>query len=329
MLLLAGDAAERDEELTARIRGQTRDLAVTLKVASEAPPITAESARQHARLEAAQIAVWTEATGPAGLRVRVLDVESGGLRTRDVSTSQREALASSTTAEMAALVVRSELSALLAERAAPSLPPLAASVLEPPPAPPAPVPSRPTPKGDSPTWFLALGYRLSSPIRDALAHGYALAGRRELGTLLLGVSAVAVHPITLSDSEVELRLLRGGVRSELLRALSLGTALRLSVGGALGAVVTGRTTRSARLPLQGQASAVTAGATAGLLTELHWQWSRVLGLWLGAGVDAVLWRTKFAYELPEGRHQLGSLARFEPWLTVGFFARWAGAKKGP
>ena len=123
--------------------------------------------------------------------------------------------------------------------------------------------------------------------------------------------------------------MRGGLRAELLRSLLLSSRLRLLLGGALGMTLTGRSTRSVEHPLEGEAGALTAGATVGLMTELHWQWSRHAGLWLGAGLDALLWRTRFAYQLAQGRRQLASLSRVEPWMIVGFFARFGDARKGP
>jgi len=331
VLLLGTGSEQREAELTARIRGQTRDMTLQLRVHRQQAPITADGAGEQARASQAQIVVWTEATGPTGLKVRILDVASGELRARSVSTSEREALASSTMAEMAALVVRSELAALLAERAArarrPPPEPTPAPPPEPAPPPSAPMPVRP-PHADA-SWLVALGYRPSLPIRDQLAHGVALAGRRELGKLVLGVVGQLAAPFTLSDPETRIRLRRGGLRAEALRALMLSARLRLLLGGAAGLTLTGRTTRAVRPPLQGAGGAITAGATLGLLTELHWQASRRLGVWLGAGVDGVLWRTKFAYESAAGRHQLGSLARFEPWLMLGFFARWPASAQGP
>jgi hypothetical protein len=327
--------APSDAEISVRVRGQTRDLPLLLEVAEADEPFDRDEAERLGRERAAHVVVWSEPSGGRNLRVYVLDLSSAALRVRDVVAPAREALAASTTAEIAALVVRSELSGLLAERdaalaraaalAADAAAPPVTTVVEPP-AQPAPIQrsqkAAPAPaKGRERPWLLGAGYRASRPLSRALSHAGTLTLRRDLGSFALGLSGYAAGPLELADADTRVRLRRFGMRGEALRGLALGPRARLWFGAALGCAGTARTTHTVGQEQRPTANAVSWSGNVGVSGELHWQALPFFGLSLALGVDFVLWRTKFAYEDADGRQPLNALSRFDPWAIAGLFTR--------
>jgi hypothetical protein len=319
--------APAQAELTARILGQTRDLGVALEVADSPGPKDAQAASEAGLAHAATIVVWTEARGAAGLDLFVFEIDSQTLRTRRVSTPEKEALASSTTAEMAALVVRSELSTSLAElktkreRAlaestspkASEAPSLAAAAKQDsaPSAPPAA--ARP--------WLLSLAYRPSRPFRSTFAHGFALGIRRDLAGFALGLSAIGTLPLTLTKAGTEIRLNRLQLRLETHKRWQPRPSLQLLLGVAAGLSIDFRSTEKVEAPMirTGDASAFSGGF--GLSGQLEWQFSRSLGGLVGLGADAVPWRTRFVYEDGGKGGVVARLSWLDIWALVGFFTR--------
>jgi hypothetical protein len=312
----------KDAELTARVHGQTRDLPLLLDVVDPGGRPDRERAEQLAREHAAQVVVWSEATGGASLRLYVLDLGSAQLRSRDVAARERETLAASTTAEMAALVVRSELSSTLAERdAAPAAAPPPPPPPLPPPAPPAAARPAPVPPPAPNPWLLAAGYRLSLPIKDELAHAAALALRRDVGRFALGVAGYAAGPLELERAGTQIRVRRFGLRLEALWGPQIAARTRLWLGLAGGCTGNARSTRSVGSEQQPTADELRWSGLLGPQAELHWQPLRYLGLSLALGFDFVLWRTKFAYEDAGGQATLEAFSRIEPWAMAGLFTR--------
>lgn len=322
VLLLGAQQAE----LTARVNGQTRDLPLLLEVVDPRAPLDREQAERLGREHAAQVVVWAEATGNASLRVYVLDLESAELRTRDVVAPERETLAASTTAEIAALVVRSELTGSLAERdaaraaAASSAPPPPAPAPEPAPVPPEPASPAPPPAPAPGPWLLAAGYRLSMPIAYELGQAGAFALRRDVGSFAIGVGAYAAGPLRLERADTQVRVQRFGLRLEALWGATL-THARLWVGAAAGCTGSARSTQAVADDQRRAPDALSWSGNLGPLTELHWQPVRYLGLYLSLGVDFVLWRTKFAYESASGVETLDTFSPVEPWAIAGLFTR--------
>jgi hypothetical protein len=315
----------QEAELTARVHGQTRDLPLLLDVVDPGVPLGREQAERLGREHAAQVVVWSEATGNASLRVYVLDLESAQLRARDVVAPERETLAASTTAEIAALVVRSELSSSLAERdaalaaAAISAPPPAPA---PAPAPPASEPARPAaspPPAPGP-WLLAAGYRLSLPIAYELGQAGTFALRRDVASFAIGVGAYAAGPLQLERAGTQVRVQRFGLRFEALWGATL-THTRLWLGAAAGCTGSARSTQEVGGDQRRTSDALNWSGNLGPLAELHWQPLRYLGLYLALGIDFVLWRTKFAYEDASGVETLDTFSPLEPWATAGLFTR--------
>ncbi len=322
--------APAEAELTARIMGQTRDLGVALEVADGAAPENSEFAAQAGKARGAAIVVWTEPRRAAGLDLYVLRVDNAELRTRRVSTPEREALASSTTAEMAALVVRSELAALLSEmkaereraqalpetRVAPAPPATAGNAPVPPPAPAAPAPQ--------PPWQILLAYRASRPFRSAFAHAFALNVRRDLSGFALGLGALGSLPLTLRRGANEIRLNRLQLRLEGLKHWDVRPELRLALGVAAGLSVDFRSTRAVAADLMRTGDAATFSGSFGLLAQLDWAFSRHLGAALALGADGVPWRTEFVYQDAAGAGRVARLSWLDIWAFVGFFTRFGG-----
>jgi hypothetical protein len=326
--------APAEAELTARILGQTRDLGVTLEVADGAAPQSSELAALAGRARAAAIVVWTEPRRGIGLDLYVLRVDNAELRARHVSTPEREALASSTTAEMAALVVRSELAALLSElkaereRAqappqAPTAPAPEATALRAPAGTPAPVPATAS-RSDQPPWRVLLAYRPSRPFRSAFAHALALGVRRDLRGFALGLGIVGSLPLSLHKSSTEIRVNRLQLRLEGLKHWDLRPELRVALGVAAGLSVDFRSTRAVAADLMRTGDAVTFSGTFGLLAHLDWAFSQHVGAMLALGADVVPWRTEFVYRDGPDSGRVARLSWLDIWALVGFFTRFGG-----
>jgi hypothetical protein len=320
--------APADAELTARILGQTRDLGVALEVADDQGPQDAQAAAEAGRAHAAAIVVWTEAHGAAGLDLFVLEIDTRELRTRRVSTPEKEALASSTTAEMAALVVRSELSALLSEikakreraqaenAAAKNLPAsTSAAAAGQDKAPPPTPPQAPRP------WLLSFAYRPSRPFHGTFAHGLALGARRDLAGFALGLSAIGTFPIRLAQAGTEIHLNRLQLRLEGQKRWQVLPSLGLLLGVAASLSIDFRSTKQVQAPLVATGDSSTFSGGFGLLGQLEWQFSRPVGLLLGIGADAVPWRTRFIYQDGGEGGVVARLSWLDVWALVGFFTR--------
>jgi hypothetical protein len=317
-----------DAEIAARVRGQTRDLPLLLEVAEPPAPLDRAAAEQLGREHAAQVVVWSEPRDSAGLRVFVLDIESGELRERDVAAPTREALAASTTAEIAALVVRSELTGLIAERdaalaraAAPAPPQPAPSPPEPiRRAPPAPAPAPPPPRAPGP-WLLGAGYRISRPLAGEPSHAGALALRRDIGRFAVGVDGYAARALELASGDTEARLRRFGFRLAALWGARPSAHTRVWLGAAAGCAATVRHTQALGDQQRATKDRLTWAGVLGPFGELHWQPVPALGLSLSIGVDIVLGRTKFTYEDAGQEQPLGALEHLDPWAIAGVFTR--------
>jgi hypothetical protein len=311
-----------EAELTARVHGQTRDLPLVLQVVDPGAALDSTQAAQLGREHAAQVVVWSEATGSASLRIYVLDLDSGALRARDVVAHERETLAASTTAEIAALVVRSELSGSLAERDAALA--AAASAVAPPPAaaPPSPAAApAPAPAAPPGPWLLGAGYRFSVPVVPELVHAGALTLRRDIRAFALGLSGYGAGPLELERDGTEVRVLRFGLRLEALWGALLAPQLKFWLGGGAGCTGNARSTRTVASEQRATEDALSWSGNLGPQIELHWQPLRYLGLALAGGVDIVLWRTKFAYEDAAGQETLELFSRLEPWLLANLYTR--------
>jgi hypothetical protein len=319
--------APTEAELTARILGQTRDLGVSLQVIDGNGPKDGPSAAELGRHYAAAIVVWTETHGAAGLDLHVLEVDTGELRTRRVSTPEKEALASSTTAEMAALVVRSELSALLSEIEAKreSKPSQSVNPVEPAaqaesPA-PEPAGAAPTPAAAGFPWTVALAYRPSRPFRTTFAHGLALGLRRDLLGFALGATLLGTLPFRIENAGTELRLTRLQLRLEAQKPWEVRPSLRLILGLAAGLSVDFRSTEQVEAPKVRTTDAATLSASFGLIGQLEWLFSTRVGAVLGVGADGVPWRTKFVYRDGAKTGVVARLSWLDVWALVGFFTR--------
>jgi hypothetical protein len=320
--------APAEAELTARILGQTRDLGVTLEVADGSPPAGREAASAAGRAHKAAIVVWPAAHGAAGLDLHVLEVETGELRTRRVSTPERETLASSTTAEMAALVVRSELSALLSElRAKRESAPVPSVNTREVAAPPSkienqtPLSAPPSPAIDEPGWRLLLAYRPSRPFRSTFAHALALGLRRDLSGFAFGATTIASLPLTVGRAGTEIRLNRLQLRLEGQKYWDVRPDLRFALGVAAGLSIDFRSTRKVAEDMVRTGNATTFSGSFGLLAQLDWLFSQRVGATLGLGADAVPWRTKFVYDDGAAGGQVARLSWLDIWGLVGFFTR--------
>lgn len=339
VLLLAPAQAE----LSARIRGQTRDLGIRLELAEPAPALDARAAERAAQEHGADVVVWAEASATTQLSLHILELETGRVRSRSVATPPNETLASSTTAEMGALVVRSELSALLAERtvrhekvAAPP-PPRPDVATAPAPAPPPPRPAAPQPAPPAPTrvridigqagpWLIGLAYRASHPIQNPSrwAHSLSLTSRRDLAGFALGLQVNVSVPFSVAGDEARISLQRTQLRVEGLKWWEPTQRVRLALGVAASLLLDRRSTDSADESwTKSPATTLTSGSF-GLLGELSFRFSRDVGGFLAAGADAVPWRTRFVTEDEGQQSTIARLFWLDPWLMVGLFTRFGG-----
>jgi hypothetical protein len=322
--------APAEAELTARILGQTRDLGVMLEVADGPGPGDREAASAAGRAHGAAIVVWIEAHGVAGLDLRVLEVDTGELRARRVSTPEKETLASSTTAEMAALVVRSELSALLSElkakrENAPAQTTATSEVTTlPPKVESEAVTSAPAAPRAEPAGRLSLGYRPSRPFRSTFAHALGLGYRHELSGFALGGSVFGSLPLTVARKGTEIRLNRVQLRLEGHKYWDVRPDLRLALGVAAGLSIDLRSTRKVAEAMVRTEDAATFSGSFGLLAQLDWLFSERFGALLAMGADGVPWRTKFVYADGGNGGQVARLSWLDIWALVGFFTRFGG-----
>jgi hypothetical protein len=343
LLLTSGAAAESvrvlllapaQAELTARIRGQTRDLGIAIEQAEPEAALTAAAATEAGRAQGADLVVWAESSGANGLTLHILELETGQLRSRAVSTPANETLASSTTAEMGGLVVRSELSALLAERQArheaaaqrASAPDASQRSAAPPSTTPAPevqpppsVPPRPFPP--SGPWLLAFGYRPDRPLKSAWAHGFALTARRDLAGFALGLSASASLPVPLARADSRISLSRVQLRLEGLKQWSVSERTRLALGLAANLSFNRRSTERAGADREATAASTSVSGSFGLFAEAQWLFVPGVGGFVAGGADAVPWRTKFVLDDGDQETRLATLSWLDPWVMVGLFTR--------
>lgn len=333
MLLLAPAQAE----LTARIRGQTRDLGISLAEAESAATLNAGAAADAGNAQSADLVVWAESNSATGLTVHILELETGQLRSRAVSTPANEALASSTTAEMGALVVRSELSALLGERQArheaaaqaaaaaaasassrqstPSAQPPAASETQP------AARVAPRPFGPSGPWLLAFGYRPDRPFKSAWAHGFALAARRDLGGFALGLAASVALPVTATKADNRISLQRTQLRLEGLKQWIVVPRVRLALGLAASLALDRRSTERANEDYEATSPSMSPSGSFGLFAEAQFLFVPGVGGFVAGGADAVPWRTKFVVEDGMQQTTVATLSWLDPWVMVGLFTR--------
>lgn len=105
-----------NSELTTRVEGQTRDLGVQVQVASaRGAGLTAEQGAAIAAAEGANFVARVQRTSKAVLEVRVYAAGQRSLRTRELPSRARgDRLGTSAQLEAAALVLRGELTALIA-----------------------------------------------------------------------------------------------------------------------------------------------------------------------------------------------------------------------
>lgn len=320
-------------ELTARIRGQTRDLGIVLEQAEPSAALSAAEAKRAGAEHQAEVVVWAEAGGAAELRLHILELETGQLRSRVVSTPANETLASSTTAEMGALVVRSELAALLAEQRA-RREVNATAVPEPEPHQAPPPPKRVEPVAPpalaapvlapSGPWLLGLGYRLTRPLKGTLTHGLGLGVRRDLAGFALGLHAAAALPASLSRNGTRITLQRTQLAIDALKQWQLTERLRLGLGIVARVAFDRRTTELPGESLLATQAAVHASGAFGLFLELQWLFARGVGGFVAGGADAVPWRTRFVVRDGTEQRSVARLSWLDPWCTVGLFTRFGG-----
>ena len=147
--------------------------------------------------------------------------------------------------------------------------------------------------------------------------------RAPLEWLELGVQASSSLPLSLASAPegIEIELWRHALSPEALAALPLTRRLRLLLGIQAGVVLYSRSTGPVAPPLEATGSRFSWNATLGAQVELQWLLARHFGAALSLGVDAIVPRTRFAYEPVDPRSQpreLAELGPLEPWATAGF-----------
>jgi hypothetical protein len=172
-------------------------------------------------------------------------------------------------------------------------------------------------------WTLRAAARGSIPIGGHVAPGVAIGLRAPLDWLELGVQASSSLPLLLSSARdgIEIELWRHALAAEALATLPLTRRLRLVLGVQAGVVLYARSTGPVALPLEATGSRFSWNATLGAQVELQWLLARHFGVALALGADAVLPRTRFAYESADvlaPPREIAALGPVEPWATAGF-----------
>lgn len=317
-----------DEELLERVRGQTIDLPVELRVDRTAiitsgaePPLEEQlaAARALAASHGARIVVWFRSdpdsshttvfiAEPAADRVLMRRIDHGG--------DAAPALARSAAFEAAALVVRSSIKALAAggrigveTRARPAPPP------------PPPVPELPPAPRASVFAVAALGW--TGALTDAELRGHnAVAGRIGLGrdNVQLAIDAAFGAEVAYRDDRTVVHLARHrlGVDAEYARALGVRSTLSAALGA--GAVWFERATDTL------DAGVMATPATRTLVpiasASLRWRYrpSRApIALELSAGVEASARVAHFGYQLDGGFVERTTMWPVAPRLGLALF----------
>ncbi|WP_434388665.1 hypothetical protein [Melittangium boletus] len=307
-----------DEALASRVRGQLSDLPVTLRTEPGPPP--GESAQEQwraalelARAHSARVAIWFQIT-EGEISVHLADPTSQRLLVRSIPVETRRGRAArSASAEAAALVVRSALSALLegipvgetvvGGFAWPLRPPEALAsrvradtdVFVEPPAPPA----APPPPSEG-TWRVGLGWLAavdghSPPGQQGLQVGGAWEGARWRARAW----GVASLPARLTDAYTRVSLARHAVGVGL--DLTVRATERWRLGAGLGAGVAGfhRRTEVLSPDLEPTPSRLTLAPFAGPEVSARWRVGRVglegtLGADVLAGVPTLVYQQEGA-----------------------------------
>jgi len=324
--VLAGDPAAIERVLGA-LRGSLDRQGVDL---------VAVSAERIDPLEVARNPVDHSAAGPVAYlwldlvasqpTMYLLDVRSGLVYARPLAVREDP---DAVELELIRLVVDSSVEAILKGRALgvsreeferslatpPPPAPLAAAPALPLPAPPVPAAESPQPAeptADSrPKWAIAAGYSGTMLSTDSITHGPELYGERRWPRLRLSVTLRQQLPLTVTRSDVDMRLLSSGIH--FVAAFPAAITSRLSASFGLGAGVD-----ATRVTPRGNGARPAFWATDPLVTAMttleHTFGAAIVSA--GIGVDADLLDTRYLVTHSSGTGVVWTPWRWRPFAAV-------------
>ncbi|MEY4577171.1 MAG: hypothetical protein RL701_1874 [Pseudomonadota bacterium] len=327
----------QDAELRARIRGQTRDLALEFVFVAETA--NADLAL-FAERNAASFVVEVRALTGGVREVSIYDAVTRELRTRRAEPPGRaERFSHSAVAETIALIVRGELTAALSARESAENQAPPATTNAPPLTTPAPARTPTVPAADSggatrapkgpadvsPRLFtLAAGIRASLPGAGRVFVSPELSARLRVTPVVIGLTVNTALRSRANVGGFNIDLYKHSLSVEALGvfALSAAPALELALGLNAAAIMYRRAqaaTGDARWePTDGKTS---LSASLGALSELRWSFTHSFGLSVRVGLDVnlrPLWLQTAGS--PEMTNELSYLQRLEPWAALHLFA---------
>lgn len=332
-----------DPELVARIRGQSRDLPVSLQlIAAELsdPPTLTELDRA-ARAHGADFVVQVHAMTDEAQVIYVYDAGRHQLQVRSAPRPRRAArLSRSAAAETIALIVRGELRAALEAReqdrasdapAPDGVAPIISTKREPEPEPsPAPV-ADPVPDLPDPGEHIATGAALSAGLRGSLPGDsrvfisplVVVQWRAE--RVAVGIAASTSLLSRARHQGLIIDLHRHGLSAEVLWRGVFSPELELDLGANVGVSMYRRATRtSLAATWRTEAPKMPISGSLGPMAELRWSFTRSVGLSVRAGLDVLLSPLQFdagAVDDDGARYEVSHLSRLEPWLALTLFVQ--------
>jgi hypothetical protein len=315
----------QDSQLVARIQGQTRDLGIDISwLPDEARGVpSAPQLAALAQRSSADYVVVVQPSAAGGLTVYVYDAARKLLRQRAVPPARDgERLAASTMAETAALIVRGELSAALANEEEAN----ETRASTPAPAPPAPAPTPPPREAPppqeapraQPVLSLAAAIRVSAPGAQLWLGGAGLGVRVGWSAFELGAALGTTLSADLQQDALRVSLRRHDLELEAFGKLQLARQLALLLGAGAGVVAYTRKTQSTGSTQMKTPDNTSWSALLGPRAELRWQFAHSVAAAARLGVDFIPQPTHLAYQNPDDtRASLGELAAYEPWAALG------------
>lgn len=314
-------AAEPDDELIARVRGQTVDLEVALAVEDGAPAgtLAAQLKTATARAEAAsaRIVVWfgrepvltVFVAEPSRRTVLARTIES------DDGGSGGGPSADSAAAEAAALIVRAALRALaVGGKLGVEVPREVALPVDDPELPAPAIHVRHT---DSSAWHAAFGWRVTLDGGSAAGQHAAsvrLGARR--GRMSVGVGFAIGLPASLEDELTSVRLSRHGAIAGLSLRLADGRVWSLDAGLGAGVVAYDRETTARAAGVAATPAALIVGAAGAAELAAALRLGGGLSLRVAIGAELVSPRPELGYERGAGFETRDQLWPVAPWAGI-------------
>lgn len=346
-------------ELFARVRGQTRDLAIDLRsvAAAEALRTAGSDAARGALLaeHGARGAVWIEpSANESGYEVFVARAPDGRAHARIVrlpEANDGDALAQSAALEQLAIVVRGELSALLAEQSSPATVAADATGAAEPALSTAPAErvddashaaaaaetdaaaaaaaAEAKPSVESAATHDALsplgrvrsyaGWELSWVGSEHLAHALCASGSVAFDSLELAFGVALGLPAELEASSADARVSRHAATLALYYGAPLANRLHVSVGARAGALLFARSTEGLDPALVKTAADTRFALGVGPSGLLRLRLTGGFGLSLSLSADVVVGAPRYTVQYAGSRLEIARARPLEPGVSLGAF----------